>query len=104
MNEKYTVYVDDNYHYMDEGERYSAGSYNSLEEAIEKCEELTIKSLKDYYEQGITPDELRAQWLLFGEDPFIRGADGPVPFSARKFINTQLCEAVIESLCSAARD
>ena len=24
MSEKYTVYVDDNYHYMDEGERIAA--------------------------------------------------------------------------------
>jgi len=98
MNEKYKVFVDDNYHYMDEGERYPVGSFKSLAEACEKCEELTIKSLKHLYEQGMTPDKLRAQWALFGEDPFIRGADESVPFSARKFINTQLCEAVIESL------
>ena len=97
MSEEYKVYVDDNYHYMDEGERYAVGSYNSLKEALEKCKEITIKSLENLLEKGITPDKLHAQWLMFGEDPFIVGGDGSVPFSARKFITAELCEVIIES-------
>ncbi len=58
--EKYKVYVDDNYHYMDEGERYAVGSYNSLKEAQEKCKEITIKSLERLLEEGITPNKLLA--------------------------------------------
>ena len=95
---RYKVFVDDNYHYMDEGERYSVGSYDSLEEAVNKCRELTIRSLKDLYEEGITPEKLSAQWAMFGEDPFIRGGDGPVPFSAREFISTELCKEIIDSI------
>ena len=104
MTKTYKVVVDDNYNYMDADARYTVGSYDSLVEAVEKCEELTITSLKHLYEKGITPDELSAQWALFGEDPFIIGADGSVPFSARKFINTPLCEAVIGSLSIVDRD
>ena len=104
MNEKYEVCVDDNYHYMDESERYTAGSYHSLEKAIEKCKKITISSLEELCEKGITPERLSAQWSMFGEDPFIVGAGGSVPFSARKFITTELCKAIIESHNTAIQD
>ena len=99
---KYKVCVDDNYHYMDTSERYSVGSYDSLEEAVDKCKEITIKSLRDHYEKGITPDALSAQWSMFGEDPYVFGGTGAVPFSARKFVTTELCEEIIDSIESAA--
>ena len=104
MSEKYKVYVDDNYHYMDESERYAVGSYDSLKEALEKCKEITIKNLVNLFEKGITPEKLHAQWLMFGEDPFIVGGDGAVPFSARKFITTELCRAIIESHINITQD
>ena len=104
ITEKYRVYVDDNYHYMDEGERYAVGSYSLLEEAIERCKEITIKSLEDLIEKGITPEKLHAQWSMFGEDPFIVGGDGKVPFSARKFITTELCEIIIKSQKTVSQD
>ena len=104
MSEKYKIYVDDNYHYMDESERYAAGSYSSLEEAVERCKEITIKSLEHFYENGITPENLSAQWAMFGEDPYVVGGDGPVPFSARKFITTELCRLIIESLKKLSQD
>lgn len=98
MSQDYKIYVDDNYHYMDESERYAAGSYDSLEEAINKCRELTIKSLKGLYEKGITPEDLSAQWAMFGEDPYVFGGDGAVPFSARKFVSPELCKEIIDSI------
>lgn len=90
----YKVLVDDNFHYMDESEQYEAGSYSVLEEAINRCKEITLESLKEYYEKGISPSKLRAQWLMFGEDPFIRGA-GRVVFSARDYITDEMCEEII---------
>jgi hypothetical protein len=101
MNGQFKIFVDDNYHYMDESERYAVGSYDSLEEAVSKCEEITIRSLRDLYENGITPETLRSQWAMFGEDPYVFGGDGAVPFSARKFISTELCEEIIDSIESA---
>ena len=97
MSEIFKVYIDDNFHYMDESERYAVGSYYSLEEAIEKCQEITIRSLEDLYEEGITPEKLSAQWSMFGDDPFIVGGEGSVPFSARKFITPELCQTIIEA-------
>jgi hypothetical protein len=98
MNGQFKIFVDDNFHYMDESERYAAGSYNSLEEAIGQCKELTIKSLKDLYEKGITPEKLQTQWLMFGEDPYVFGGSGAVPFSARKFVSIELCKEIIDSI------
>ncbi len=97
MSKPYQVYVDDNFHSMDESARYEAGSYHSLEQAIRKCQEITIKSLESFYEEGITPEQLSAQWSMFGDDPFIVGAEGSVPFSARKFITPELCQTIIEA-------
>jgi len=96
MSEKYEVHIDDNFHYMDKDQRISIGSYDSLEEAIEKCREIVISSLNDFYEKGITPEKLSAQWSMFGEDPFIIGAGGSVPFSAIKFVTAELCQGIIE--------
>jgi len=93
---RYRVFVDDNYHHG-EGDRYESGAYDSLEEAIDKCKELTIGSLEHFYEEGITPDKLSAQWAMFGEDPYILTGKGSVPFSARKFVTTELCQRIIDS-------
>jgi hypothetical protein len=94
---QYKVLVDDNYHHGNESDRYTAGSFTSLEEAIDKCKEITVKSLEDFYEEGISPEKLSAQWALFGDDPYVFGGSGAVPFSARKFVTTELCQLVIDS-------
>jgi hypothetical protein len=98
MNEKFKVIVDDNYHHADESDRYTVGSYASLEEALDKCKEITVKSLKHFYEKGITPEKLSAQWAMFGEDPYIFTGKGSVPFSARKFVSSELCKEIIDSI------
>lgn len=95
---QYEVLVDDNYHHANESDRYTAGSYVSLDEAIDKCREITIKSLEHFYEEGITPEALSAQWAMFGEDPYVFGGRGAVPFSARKFVSTELCKEIIDAM------
>jgi hypothetical protein len=97
MGKQYKVYVDDNYHHMGESDRYTAGEFDSLKKAVKKCKKITIKSLEGFYEKGISPEKLSAQWAMFGDDPFIVGGDGSVPFSAREFINTDLCNHIIDS-------
>jgi hypothetical protein len=82
---------------MDESERYAAGSYKSLDKAIEKCQKITISSLEYMYEKDMTPEKLSAQWSMFGDDPFIVGPGESVHFSAREFVTTELCETVIKS-------
>jgi hypothetical protein len=41
---------------------------------------------------------------MFGEDPFVVGAGGSVPFSARKFVTAELCKAIIENHIGVIRD
>lgn len=44
---------------------------------------------------GIRATELTAQYLTFGEDPFIITGDGKVPFSARQYAKER-----IQRICS----
>jgi len=67
------VYVDDNFHYMNEEERYKSGDYATLEEAVSKCRRIVYDFLEGEYKPGMLSKELYAQYCMFGEDPFIRG-------------------------------
>ncbi len=98
MDKEYSVKVDDNYHSMDESERYDDASYPTLGQAIERCKAITMASLKACYEKGIDANKLHAQWLMFGDDPFIVGAEGKPPFSAREFVTEELCRGVIAEI------
>jgi hypothetical protein len=55
------VYVDDNFHYMDESSRVSRGRFATLEEAITACMAITRSSVKEHG-QG---------YFEFGEDAWI---------------------------------
>jgi len=96
MRKEYIVNIDDNYHYMDESERLTDRSYFALGDAIKRCEDITIESLESMYKEGITSEKLLVQWSMFGEDPFVVGAEGKIPFSARKFITTAICKKIIK--------
>jgi len=96
MSKKYLVKIDDNYHSMYEDGVLTDKSYDDLKEAIKRCEEITIRSLKDIYEEGITSEKLSANWAMFGEDPFVVGEEG-VPFSARSFVTDEICKNIIKN-------
>jgi hypothetical protein len=84
----YKVMVDDNFHYMDESERYEFGSYATLEEAVAVCRRLVDESLAESHRPGMTTDELCAHYASFGDDPFIIAppeAEKGVLFSARNY-------------------
>lgn len=81
---KYAVYVDDNFHYMDPDERYKAGEYETLEEAIKVCEKIVDESLEEFYVPGMSNSELTSQYCFFGEDPWISGP-GNIPFHGRDY-------------------
>ena len=85
VNEKYTVYVDDNFHYMDESERYKLGIYEGCASAIAACKGIVDEFLLDGYKKGVTEAQLHKGYLLFGEDPFIIADDPDCKFSARDY-------------------
>jgi hypothetical protein len=86
--EKYIVWVDDNYHYMDKNYRKKAGEYGTKEEAIEVC-----RKIVETFFNGINPKEVTSAEELFsgykqyGEDPFIESGG----FSAWNYAK-ELCE------------
>ena len=46
-NMNYTVFVDDNFHYADEDERYKLGAFDTLDEAIAFATGLTLDQLPE---------------------------------------------------------
>ena len=69
----WTVYIDDNFHYMDESYRVLHSTHASLEEAIRTAMRLTAGSVSD-----CGPGKYRS----FGEDPFIKPAPHPDTLAA----------------------
>ena len=79
---KYTVYVDDNFHYMDEEERYKSGEFDDCESAMKHCKEIVDEYLINAYKSGMTWDQLLSSYKSFGEDPWISSSDESCKFSA----------------------
>ena len=78
----FVVMVDDNFHYMDEDERWKLGAYATLDQAISACKNMVEACLADYCKPGMNSEQLYDQYVMFGDDPFILGPGDPVKFSA----------------------
>jgi hypothetical protein len=92
----YTVLVDDNFHFMDENERYELGTFPTLKEALDASMKLVGADLL----QGNTSagsEDLVKCYEGMGEDPFIVG----VPFSAWDYARD--LAAVLGSMPAACR-
>ena len=74
-NEKpnYTVFVDDNFHFMNEDERWTAGTYKSLDDALQKCMEMVGQFMLEQDYPAMKADTLYRGYTSFGDDPFIIG-------------------------------
>ncbi|HEX8266318.1 MAG TPA: hypothetical protein VF596_13010 [Pyrinomonadaceae bacterium] len=93
MANTYQVFVDDNYHYQDEDERYKLGDFETFEEAESACKEIVDEFLQRGYKPGMTAVELYKAYVIFGEDPFIRGENIPYRFSAWSYAKAR-CEEI----------
>jgi hypothetical protein len=79
----FTVVIADNFHYMDEGENYEYGRFETLEGAIAAAKSIVDEFLASELKPGMTAEELYGLYTLFGDDPYITGSNEPgVPFSA----------------------
>ena len=82
---RYKVMVDDNFHYMDEDERYHHGIFSTAEEAIAACKRIVDENLENQVKPGMTATELYESYTNFGSDPFVvtlSPADERIDFSA----------------------
>jgi hypothetical protein len=92
---RYRVLIDDNYHHADPQHRYRGPEFATLDEAVAHCRRIVDECLSAMHRPGMSVDELMAQYVMFGEDPFIIGGDG-VAFSAREYAEEaapRICEA-----------
>jgi hypothetical protein len=73
----FELFVDDNYHYMDEESRYKIGWFESYEEALARAKEIVDEFLESAHQPGMNSKELYKIYVGFGEDPFIVPAGEP---------------------------
>ena len=82
---KYTVFVDDNFHYMDESYRYKLGIYSTWDEAVQAAKSLVDEFLTGNKAKASSAEELFSAYCQYGEDPFIDAPEAYTKFSARKY-------------------
>ena len=78
---KYVVYIDDNFHYMEEGSRIKLGQFEICEEAVNACKGI----VEEYFSKLESKHSFKELWegyMLYGEDPFIVTDDANCKFSA----------------------
>jgi hypothetical protein len=92
----YRVMVDDNFHYMDESERWQLGAFATAEQAVAACQKLVDEWLTQNHKPGMTSNELYGQYTTFGDDPYVLAPDGAarVGFSAREYARVR-----VEAMC-----
>ncbi len=86
------MFVDDNFHFMDESERYSHGEFNDCESALRACKKIVDDFLLHHYRPGMTAEELYAGYTTFGEDPFLSTTDSNCTFSAWTYAKKRCAE------------
>lgn len=91
---KYKVLVDDNFHYMDESERYTLGEFDTCEAAIAACKRIVDDFLLSSDLQEATPERLYSQYTMFGDDPFIITQDPACKFSAWDYAKRRCAEII----------
>lgn len=92
----FKVFIDDNFHYMDESERYEHGAYETYEEAVTACKLLLDDVLSDTREEGKSAEDLINSYMMFGEDPFV----APVPDDTKTFSAWEYVKQHYEKLYS----
>ena len=86
---KFKVFVDDHFHYMNEDERYLHGEFERLEDALSACKNIIDQSL-NHLLKNCSLGDLKDNYYLFGDDPFIEGED----FSSSLYVEEKIKELV----------
>jgi len=81
----FTLFVADNFHYMDEEETYQCGEFDTWTEAVQAARQIVDEFLADAIKQGVSPGAVYSHYTLFGEDPYIVPTPDGEHFSAWKY-------------------
>ena len=87
-----TSFVDDNFHYQDESERYKKGNYETFDEAVEVCKEIVDRCLAATYKEGMNAAELYDSYVSFGDDPFVVPEPEGVKYSSWEYAKKRCSE------------
>ena len=79
---KYTVHIDDNYHFGDESERYTHGKYGTWEKAVAAAKKIVDEFLLEYVDKVKSAEDLLAGYKQYGEDLSIEPTEEGKQFSA----------------------
>src|SRR5271169_3339075 len=67
----FAVFVDDNFHFMDEDERHQHGAFATWTEAVAACRRIVDEELLATLKPGMTAEQLFDRYTSFGSDPFV---------------------------------
>jgi hypothetical protein len=96
MTKRYTVFVDDNFHYMDESERYKLGEFADCPSAMAACKQIVDEFFATCKLEE-TDAEIFKQYTMFGEDPWISTDDPECRFSAWNYARERAKELARKS-------
>jgi len=68
---QFTVYVDDNFHFVDEDERTVCGRFDHYSDAVGRCRAIVDQFLEENWKPAMSPGELYMMYESFGDDPWI---------------------------------
>jgi len=91
----FKVHVDDNFHYMDESERYEKGTYDSYDSAVAACKKIVDDNLLAAYKPGMSAKKLYEGYVCFGDDPWIT----PTPEESEDFSAWEYAKKRCDELC-----
>ena len=101
----YRVLVDDNFHYMDESERYVLGEFPTPDAAIKASRRIVDEYLLSAYKPGVTAEALFSSYTSFGEDPWIvePAPEETVDFSAWDYAKSR-CDEMCQPIKGSDND
>ncbi|MDC0959265.1 hypothetical protein OAR42_02220 [Planktomarina temperata] len=86
----YKVWIDDNFHFMDEDERLFHGEFATPTQAILACQKIVDANIESITENETDPDKAYESYVCFGDDPWIQGID----FSAFEYAKQRIQEVL----------
>ena len=86
----YKVWIDDNFHFMDENERLFHGEFSSPTQAILACQKIVDADVESITKDETDPDKAYESYVCFGDDPWIEGID----FSAFEYAKLKIQEVL----------
>ena len=86
----YKVWIDDNFHFMNEDERVFNGEFDTPTQAIVACQKIVNANIESITEQETDPDKAYESYICFGDDPWIED----VEFSASEYAKIKIKEVL----------